>query len=127
MTDEEPRKSYVCHCLACQRRTGAIVHSGAFFSKSRVRLDGPRSIYTRVADSGAEVKFYFCPTCGTTVVWESNKYPDDYGIAVGCFADPSFPVPMRSVFEESKHLWLELPPGIERLAKGLNPDGTPMA
>jgi hypothetical protein len=83
-------------------------------------------VYSRQADSGFEVRFWFCPTCGTTVLWESDKYADEYGIAVGCFADPSFPSPMRSVFEESKHHWLELPPGLERLAKGLNPDGTPM-
>ena len=34
----EPERVYVCHCRACQRRTGAVVHSGARYLKSQVRI-----------------------------------------------------------------------------------------
>jgi hypothetical protein len=87
---------------------------------------GESKIYARISDTGFEVRFHFCPDCGTSVYWETNKYPDQCGIAVGCFADPDFPPPTRSIWEESKHDWLALPEGIERLKKGVGPDGRSM-
>ncbi len=126
ITSGEPDHSYVCHCKACQRRTGAVVHSGAYFLTEQVRPEGPSQVYTRVADTGFAVHFHFCPNCGTSVYWVSDKRPDHRGIAVGCFADPTFPVPTRSVWEASKHPWLGLPPDIDRLELGIGADGRPM-
>jgi len=79
-----------------------------------------------MADSGFEIQFHFCPTCGTTVYWETEKYPDRCGIAVGCFADPTFPPPVMSMYEQFKHFWLHLPPGISHLVLGIDADGRPM-
>jgi hypothetical protein len=126
ITTEEPLSTYVCHCLSCQRRTGTIVHTGVYASKAKFRAEGVHTVYARRSDSGSEVRFYFCPTCGTSVYWDSTKYPDTIGIAAGCFADPSLPPPSRSVWTETKHEWLKLPDSIEVLPKGFNLDGTPM-
>ncbi|MHC2281080.1 hypothetical protein ACVME8_007723 [Bradyrhizobium diazoefficiens] len=30
------------------------------------------------------------------------------GVAVGAIADPNYPAPIRSVFEQSKHSWVEI-------------------
>ena len=118
--------SYLCHCQACQRRTGSVVHAGAYFLKDQVRPEGPSNVYTRMAPSGFAVHFYFCPTCGTSVYWKSDKRADYLGVAVGCFADPTYPAPARSVWEESKHPWLGMPPDMVHLELGVNPDGSPM-
>jgi hypothetical protein len=126
ITSGTPANSYLCHCIACQRRTGAIVHSGAHYHKDQLRFEGESKIYARISDTGFEVRFHFCPDCGTSVYWETNKYPNQCGIAVGCFADPEFPPPTRSIWEESKHDWLGLPEGIEHLKKGVGPNGRPM-
>jgi hypothetical protein len=101
------------------------VHSGAFFARTQVQLEGASTVYARGADSGYQVRFHFCPTCGTSVYWESDKYPTDWGIAVGCFADPTFPGPTLSVWEESQHPWFAADIG-KRLLKGVNADGSPM-
>jgi hypothetical protein len=58
----EPDRVYLCHCEACQRRTGTAFHFGASYFKDRVRLDGERKIYERDADSGYRIRFHFCPT-----------------------------------------------------------------
>src|SRR5215470_12316649 len=42
--------------------------------------------------------------------WEGDRSPTTCGIAVGCFADPDFPAPTSSGWEESMHQWLGLPP-----------------
>jgi hypothetical protein len=109
-----------CHCRACQRRTGAVVHSGAFFLRSRVRVKGESKIYGRGGASGFEIRFHFCPNCGSNVYWESDRTPDYYGITVGSFADPGFPAPTFSVWEESIHGWLSLPSVSEHFATGLS-------
>src|SRR5271168_24617 len=65
----EPERVYVCHCRACQRRTGAVVHSGCAYPKSQVRIEGDNKIYERDADSGFKIRFHFCPNCGSTTSW----------------------------------------------------------
>ena len=76
-----------------------------------MRIDGEHKVYGRPADSGFEIRFHFCPNCGTSVFWEGDRNPQNIGIAVGCFADPDFPAPASSGWEESMHRWLGLPPG----------------
>jgi len=43
----EPDLVGACHCVDCQRRTGAVFGSGAFYNKSQVRIEGPSQLYTR--------------------------------------------------------------------------------
>ncbi len=74
----EPGSVYLCHCKACQRRTGTIVHTGAYYPKENVRFEGPSNVYTRVAATGFAVHFHFCPTCGTSVDWISDKRPKKF-------------------------------------------------
>jgi hypothetical protein len=97
----EPDRVYLCHCKACQRRTGTAFHFGATYSKQRVRLDGERKIYERDADSGYRIRFHFCPSCGTTLYWEGDRHPAVCGVAVGAFETSAFPPPSDSIFEES--------------------------
>ncbi|MBN9563243.1 MAG: GFA family protein [Alphaproteobacteria bacterium] len=110
----DPGIAYVCHCRECQRRTGSVMHAGAFYSRTQVRLEGPAKIFTRRGDSGGEVHCHFCPECGSTVAWFADKLPDRVGIAIGCFADPEFPAPTLSVWEEAMHEWVGLPTGVSR-------------
>jgi hypothetical protein len=114
----EPEWVNLCHCKACQRRTGAVVHSGAYFAKALVRIDGPSKAYARSADSGYAIRFQFCPDCGSNVYWEATRFPGHWGIAVGAFADPDFPPPSFSVWEASMHPWLHNPPAMTRFVQG---------
>jgi hypothetical protein len=112
---------YVCHCRACQRRTGAVVHSGCAYQKSQVRIEGDNNIYERDADSGFKIRFHFCPNCGSNVFWEGDKDTKIYGITVGSFADPNFPPPTFSVWEEMMHPWLGVATATEHFSKGIPP------
>jgi hypothetical protein len=108
----------LCHCRSCQRRTGAVLHAGAYFPDERVRIEGARKLYARRADSGCEIAFRFCPECGANVYWKASRFPRHHGVAVGAFADPDFPAPTFSVWEESIHAWLGLPSRLERFQRG---------
>jgi hypothetical protein len=114
----DPLRISSCHCLACQRRTGALFGSSAFFGRDQVASsDGESRVYSRRGDSGATLVFHFCPNCGSTVFWENERLADMICVAVGAFADPSFPRPSRTVWTTSKHGWLSFPAGIAQHAK----------
>lgn len=105
----EPLKVSLCHCLDCQKRTGSTYGIAAFFRRDAVRAEGEARAWTRPSDCGLPVTFHFCPTCGTSVYWQPQRLPDLVGVAVGAFADPSFPAPTQAVWDERRHPWIALP------------------
>ncbi len=108
-----------CHCIECQRRTGAPFGVGAFYPADSVTISGTSKEYARPAESGGTVRSYFCPDCGSTVYWKADNLPAMIGVAVGAIADPNFPAPIKSVFERSKHVWVEITgAGVEHLQQG---------
>jgi hypothetical protein len=114
----EPDRVYLCHCKACQRRTGTAFHFGTRWLKSQVQIEGEHKVYARMADSGFTIRFHFCPNCGSNVFWEGDKTPEFCGIAVGSFADPQFHPPTASIWEESMHGWLGLPSAYDHFVHG---------
>src|SRR5579872_1430633 len=108
-----------CHCIDCQRRTGAPFSAGAFYPADAVTITGTAKEFSRIAASGSMVHSYFCPNCGSTVYWKAEKLPTMIGVAVGAIADPNYPAPARSVFEQSKHAWVGIDAaGVEHFAQG---------
>jgi hypothetical protein len=99
----------MCNCLECQRRTGAVISNQARFLREQVTLGGQAKTWKRIAESGNELTFYFCPPCGSTVYWENEGLPGYILVAVGNFADPNFPAPTVVVWEQSRHPWIRLP------------------
>jgi hypothetical protein len=81
----------ICHCAACQHRTGAPFSYCAYFERSKVQLAGPSNCY------------YF--------------RPDRYGIAATLFDEKSFSSPALSIWEENKCDWVVLPDGMTHLQK----------
>jgi hypothetical protein len=113
VAEGEPIRISICHCLACQRRTGSTFGMQARFPQERVRIEGRSTEYVRVSDDSGEARTYhFCPHCGATVYYLSGV-PDTVAVPVGAFADPTFPPPKVSVYESRRHTWLELPADLE--------------
>jgi hypothetical protein len=101
----EPVRVSICHCLECQKRTGSVFGAQARFPRDRVTAEGRTTQWARRGDSGGSATFHFCPACGSTVWWEAAALPDFVSVAVGAFADPNFPPPHVSVYEERRHPW----------------------
>ena len=95
----------LCHCLECQTRTGSVFGVQARFPRASVAMEGRAAKWTRTGDSGGLCTFSFCSVCGATVYWEPAGLPDFVSVAVGAFADPNFPPPRVSVYEERQHPW----------------------
>ena len=112
----EPSRISVCHCLACQRRTGSVYGAQARFPKAQVIISGESTIFVREADEGGTITFHFCPYCGATVHYEIEGIEDSIAIPIGAFADPAFPAPTISVYEERMHCWVVMPQDIEHMS-----------
>jgi len=108
----EPLTVSMCHCLACQRRTGSTYSVHAYFPKERVSLRGTPKRFARAGDTGAMVDFHFCPDCGSTTHWELEAISGRIGIPVGIFADPGFPPPSVAIFVPHRHPWVVIPEGV---------------
>ena len=106
----EPVRISMCHCLECQRRTGAVISNQARFRREQITFAGNSATWTRTAESGNTITFHFCRTCGSTVYWQGQGFPGYVVVAIATFADPKFPAPSISGWEESRHAWLALPP-----------------
>lgn len=114
-TSVEPLRVSVCHCYACQRRTGSVFGAQARFPADAVTIEGEARQYVRIGDEGGRAVFRFCPNCGATVYYTIEAYDDHIAIPVGAFADSRFPAPVFSVYEARKHAWVGLPDGIEHM------------
>src|SRR4051812_4031528 len=112
-TEGEPIRISMCHCLACQRRTGSAFGWQAWWPREQVRISGEAREYTRIADSGDPRTYSFCPECGSTVHYRMAAAPERIAVPVGAFADPEFPPPRVTLWESRKHDWVALPDGVE--------------
>ena len=113
----EPRGVGVCHCLACQQRTGSVFAALAGFA-APYTITGTATEYVRTGDHGARFRFRFCPICGSTVFHpEEGREQSGVSVAVGAFADPTFPPPEDSVYDCRRHAWVQLPPGVQSYDK----------
>jgi len=112
----DPRGVGVCHCLACQRRTGSVFAALASFGAPWT-VTGQATEHVRIGDAGARFRFRFCPACGSTVFHTEEGVEDSVAVAVGAFGDPSFPPPQVSVYDCRRHPWVTLPRGVAAFDK----------
>ena len=105
----DPVRVSVCHCLACQKRTGSAFSTQARWPAESVEVEGVSKEWTRTADSGQTTTYHFCPECGSTVWYGGGNYPELIAIPLGALDDPYIvDSPDCSVWERRKHDWLEL-------------------
>lgn len=111
--DGDPVRVSVCHCLACQRRTGSAFGFQARWPVESAQITGQSREYLRISDDGEEERrFHFCPECGATVYYFTE--PEFVAIPVGVLAEPAFPAPQVSVWEARKHSWVTMPADAKR-------------
>ena len=110
--DGDPAIVSICHCLACQRRTGSAFGMQAAFRPDQVQVVGRFEDFSRISDESdrKEHVFHFCPDCGSQVFYTE---PDWIVVSVGSFADPTFPPPTESNYDHRRHPWVVLPDTIE--------------
>jgi len=105
----KPVRVSVCHCLDCQKRTCSAFSAQARWPADQVTIEGRSQPWIQFADSGNKITHGFCPDCGSTVHYLiAGKFDGLIAIPLGAFADPEFPSPLFSVWEERKHAWVDI-------------------
>jgi hypothetical protein len=64
----DPAQVSLCHCLACQRRTGSTYGIAAFYPRENVRVADDVTAYTRKSDSGYPSPLLLPPLRGDRVL-----------------------------------------------------------
>lgn len=113
VAEGDPIRVSVCHCLACQRRTGSAFGVQARFPRDQVTIEGRATEYVRTGDTGNVARFHFCPDCGATVYYQLEQVPDAIAVPVGAFADPGVFPPKISIYEARQHAWLKITAEVE--------------
>ncbi len=114
--EADPVVNGICSCLNCQRRSGSIFGTVAYFPQEKVHIvSGNYKTFVRRGDSGGNLRQHFCPECGTTLIVDAENMAGMRGVFVGCFADPSFPAPLLATYDRTRHPWVSLPPGLPAL------------
>jgi len=102
---DKPQMMVQCHCLDCKKFSGTGHTSNAYFAESDVIIEGALHDYTVIADSGAEMKRSFCPTCGSRLSGTNSARPDLVSITVGCLDHSSWYTPQMVLYSSRKHDW----------------------
>jgi hypothetical protein len=113
----DPLVVNICHCLDCRHRTGSAFSYNAYFERESVQIEGSDKSYEREGQEGHKVRHHFCPNCGTTVFWDSDRNPARYGIAATLFGQPFSPLPLYSAWERVKCDWVSLPEGLTHFSE----------
>ena len=104
-----PLRTSVCHCRACQARTGSAFGAQVRFRAEAIALAGEVRHWSRVGDEGTRCTYAFCPACGVTCWYVLESEPDVIAVQWGLFEDPAaFPPPFYSVYEERKWPWVQV-------------------
>lgn len=95
-----------CHCLDCQRSSGAPFASGVIVSTSAVVVTGSPASYAVRASSGAFAARTFCSTCGSPLFTKGEAAPEFMSIRFTTLDDPSGFRPMLDIWTSSAQPWV---------------------
>ena len=113
----DPERISLCHCNLCQKQSGSAFAVQARFPREQVTIEGKSTAwklpleeanlteYRNCVSLGGGGTFHFCPVCGSTVWYTADADAARIGVKIGTFADPTFPAPKISGFEEYQHPW----------------------
>jgi len=93
-----------CHCESCRRSSGAPFVTWAGFPKDAVTWEG--DVPKRFVSSPG-VGRSFCPSCGTPLAYEGERWPDEQHLLVANFDDPNAVTPARHVYWAEHLRWIE--------------------
>ncbi len=94
-----------CHCIDCQKLSGAGHSTGAMFSEKDFSLTGEVGEYKLTAENGSEVTRVFCPSCGSPILGKNTDMSGYITISLGTLENSSDFKPEVVVFARNRKPW----------------------
>jgi hypothetical protein len=113
---EPPEELSNCHCLNCRKSHGAAYATYAHVKASTLCFTAGKDSLVSYRSS-SEGKRFFCPTCGTPILFLYDKVPETAWIAAGTFDDDPGIRPTEHIYVSSKAAWHEISDEIEQHAE----------
>ena len=101
-----------CHCIDCQRLSGAGHTTGAMFSEESVTLMGKPATFSMTSDSGATVTRLFCGTCGSPLFGKNTGMPGFMSVSLGTLDASDTLKPGVAIFSRTRRQWDVMDPNI---------------
>ena len=99
-----------CHCVQCQRASGAAMLTWATWPLAAVRMLAGTPAHF---ESSPGVHRSFCPRCGSTLFWQRlSREPAELDIAAGTIDAANPLTPTEHIFTKSRRSWLPLCDGL---------------
>lgn len=106
--DGDPIVVAHCHCLDCQRLSGAGHSTGAMFPEAAVRLSGNPATYDLTSDGGNTVTRIFCSICGSPLFGRNTGMPGFMTVTLGTLdatAEAGALEPQVAIFDRNRRAW----------------------
>ena len=94
-----------CHCSMCRKTHGAGYVTWVGFETGQVKITQGED-QLRWFDSSAGAQRGFCPTCGSSLFFRSERWAGELHIALGCMDDPIDRQPQANVFFDKHVDWM---------------------
>ena len=115
-----PERVGHCHCDQCRRAHGAGVWTWATFTVDRVRVvSGAADLQAFQSTTGATRQF--CRVCGSTLTYESPRWPGVIDLSVANFLEPLDAAPTHHSYADRSPVWC---PILDDLPQRGGPTGT---
>jgi hypothetical protein len=114
----EPVMAGTCHCLDCQKSSGAGGAPTLFVPQVAVQITGEVKYYASKGDSGQSVERGFCPNCGSPLFGKPAAMPDMLGIRAGTLDDPSIFTPGMHIYASRAQSWDVMNPDTPQFPQG---------
>ena len=101
----DPAMVAQCHCLNCQKSSGAGRVPFAGYPEHQVTVRGATKTFSYTADSGGTATSHFCPECGSTVFGKTTSFPGVLAIRLGSMDDSSAFEPQMEVYMKRLQKW----------------------
>ncbi|WP_082079027.1 GFA family protein [Pseudoalteromonas rubra] len=106
--DNDPINAIFCYCKDCQALTGSDKWFGLWVRPENFAFTkGTPSSFTRLGDSGKEVRYQFCGTCSTALCAEVAA-GNFYSVSATSLKDNKF-TPKMSIYASSAPVWAIFP------------------
>ena len=111
-----------CHCSMCRRGHGAGFVTWFAVPRDRFRLDEGESMLGRF-DSSDHGTRSFCTRCGSSLLCESTRHPDQVDIVLANMEGEIDRPPQAHVYYSDRAVWVEATDGLPTLggATGVEP------